>query len=1612
MSGTNPKSTIDNNSYEIIRNRLQVQSKILSERLALLNKNRKEIFNTEQFELISNQRISTEQNGVARGMIAIGDICLFAYNVHFGLKEEIALEDVFSLYRFNGQHFELAENTAIADPQFIIDFKNLYKYYRDAIFSKFYKTEHYLYMVFQTSKNLEDRKAFKWIFNNNTLKYIDDRSIHEVKQSPQHSFTFTKTSLEDRRLGKYPHISILDKVFIEAIHGDITFKIEDNTSTGLGIFSEPVNNKDQQLDDANYYFADLGNIIAIKIQPYQEGYRTYIYNVRTKQVHNIPSLLESGITLPDQQGIIFSNGYYLQTGEYKLYNNDIDNLEFMRTITSPNGEDYLYIYYQKRTNTYVLMSYNVIQQQVETPIICNGFTIFNDGKLIYFNAEIEATRHHQVQIWQTPYTATLIENESLKENVVYKIGNKNIVQAMAEGHAIIQLLNKEDSYEGLYVDLVKLSTTMLDSYFWIHDKNTHNLATPLKEIQTIAETAIDEFAKVQSQRQYALQQESSMQQSIHVLTLTIKNATYENIESLIQQLYIVRQAQGKVKALKDVKYHNEAAIESMLQLLKGHNNSLSQDTVQFLLQEEALAIYEKAIQDQKNNIATVSKVTEAQQVAQQCADIASQLTLLMEVVNSLNIDDVTHKTKIIENISVLFSALNEVRSAIDTTIKTLRNTESIGAFHAQMTLLEQSMANYLSLSETLALCDEYYSKISVHIEELESKFADHENFIIKIAEKREQAVQAFDSKKENLITLRNKRINNVEQIGLRVINSITAKAKTLKTSEEIYSFFLSDIMVEKIHQLAQELKSLEDIGKAEHLTNSLKLVQERALQHLKDKAELYVDGENIIALGPYKFEVNKQKLHLTIIQQQQELKYHLLGTGFYSTINENAFAPYKSVWQQEYLAENNEVYKAEYLAYLAYTAYCNTSENFNLTSVINTLLEADYSSGYIKGVHNEDAILIAQHLIKLHIALGPLQYPINIRVAAQLFWKQLSLEDEKKLVQAIQSVYHLEKIFSTSLKDSQSYRTLHHVIAQNNSTVNELEIEAMAHYLIMEIKKGSYFSYSAYAQKLKKEFSQYLQKHQQEDHYKQEIQQEYFSLIEQHALIQDWLKAFVPHSSLPKIFFHYVAEAACFLQFNNYRLDEAIVEDTYLIKGLKGHHRIIEASNYQLQYHNFIQKLESFETTTVPLYRTFQEQKRQHVALYEKQLRIKGMQAQPISSFMRNKLIHQVYLPMIGSNFAKQLGTADDNHRTARMGMLLLISPPGYGKTTLMEYLAATMGLHFVKINGPTIGHKITSLDPNETPISSAKAELEKINLGFEMGDNVMLYIDDIQHCSPEFLQQFISLADGQRKVDGIFEGQSKTYDLREKRFCLVMAANPYTESGQQFKIPDMLANRADVYNLGDVTSASNSLFELSFLENAIYENEYLKAFTQKNKEDFYKLVEHLQHAEDTIPEFEGNHTPAEIQDTSIVLRNLILIRNTILQVNALYIKSAHTQDVYRKEPAFKLQGSYRNMNKIASKVSPLLTANEIKNIVLEHYEAEAQTLTVHAEANLLKLKQVMELLSTKEEERYDFIIQTFQKNNQFSGLADDDAQAKILLQLANFNAHMQQLVQTLRNKN
>src|SRR5690606_17150546 len=186
----------------------------------------------------------------------------------------------------------------------------------------------------------------------------------------------------------------------------------------------------------------------------------------------------------------------------------------------------------------------------------------------------------------------------------------------------------------------------------------------------------------------------------------------------------------------------------------------------------------------------------------------------------------------------------------------------------------------------------------------------------------------------------------------------------------------------------------------------------------------------------------------------------------------------------------------------------------------------------------------------------------------------------------------------------------------------------------------------------------------------------------------------------------------------------------------------IEQGRLRFQLDEFLLRLQQHDEVSVPGYQAFLQQRQQVIEQEKKRLRLSQFKPRPLSSFVRNKLINESYLPIIGDNLAKQMGTVGDNKRTDLMGLLMLISPPGYGKTTLMEYVANRLGLVFMRINCPSLGHEVRSLDPDQAGNSTARQELMKLNLALEMGNNVMLYLDDIQHTDPEFLQKFISLCD------------------------------------------------------------------------------------------------------------------------------------------------------------------------------------------------------------------------------------------------------------------------------
>jgi len=235
-------AVLESGTYEIIKKRLDQHGKELKEKLDNLNNSRKEVFGTIEPVLIGSERIITKNNCIPRDMIPVGNKFIFGYNVHMGLKSTVSLSDVFAVYEYKEKQFIEQSLNIIESEKFTNDFTELYKFYKNTYFAKFSTIGPYLYMVFQTGKLSSDFKAFKWLIEENSLSYVDNRSDHEVKFPDQHEFRWKRTKREDHRYGSYPHISIEERVFVETVDGDLTIKVEDNTDTGKGLYAEDVEN--------------------------------------------------------------------------------------------------------------------------------------------------------------------------------------------------------------------------------------------------------------------------------------------------------------------------------------------------------------------------------------------------------------------------------------------------------------------------------------------------------------------------------------------------------------------------------------------------------------------------------------------------------------------------------------------------------------------------------------------------------------------------------------------------------------------------------------------------------------------------------------------------------------------------------------------------------------------------------------------------------------------------------------------------------------------------------------------------------------------------------------------------------------------------------------------------------------------------------------------------------------------------------------------------------------------------------------------------------------------------------------------------------------------------
>lgn len=870
-------------AYEILRRRLSELGGELSVKTRELNENRLKEFGRSTMDVVGRIRIRTENNCIARDIKRVGNYLLFGYNVFMGLKRETRVEDVFSLYQlierdgeFDAEAVDL-KGTFLDIPAFVQEFDELYKYYKNTRLLQLAEKDGKLLASFQIGEKIDDIRVFRWSVSpdGQTIQYIDNRGERDIILPPTQDFEWIRAGRENEVNGRHPHLNILDTIFVETVGGDLTIKLENNTQDGLGIYREDVLDKNQSLGDAVVEYARLGHLILLKILPYREQeYRYFVYNTLTNDVRRIDAIGQACVQLPEDHGIIFPGGYYLQNGDFKTFDGSTLGLKFRKMRRSPNGEDVLYIFYDPEKGKLAFLNYNMIERVVQSPLHGNGFALYEDGRMVLFEDEAgQATRVHAMQIWQTPYYSDEFAARTKNANTpLGRIGNAELVRGISDLYNIAREIEVQRVSAALYDKLSRDTRRLFDVYFWLKDEKTFSFATLLREIAKTGELVLDEYEKVESirnQSRNALQEALTLQRELFD---TLIPDSWDNIQEFADGLGRITMQRGRVISLRGQRYMDLDEVDRLETELTEREALISHATAEFLAGDKALAPFIESVEELTQAIAKAENSAGLIEPRERLEKMSADLDMLANLISSLSFDDVTLQTTIIENISEVFAKANQVRSRLEQRRQQMGGEEAVARFGAQFKLFGQSIASAISLATDPERCDEELSRLLLQLEELESQFAGYDVFQADILQKREELLETFEAQKQNLLDDRQRKAQALQISAERILSTFPRRTARFTTVDEINAFFVADPMARKAMEIADQLRALKDTVKADDIEARFKAAKDQALRAMRDKTELYEDGGATVRLGPrHRFSVNTQELDLTILPRGETM---------------------------------------------------------------------------------------------------------------------------------------------------------------------------------------------------------------------------------------------------------------------------------------------------------------------------------------------------------------------------------------------------------------------------------------------------------------------------------------------------------------------------------------------------------------------------------------------------------------------------------------------------------------------------------------------------------------------------------------------------------------------
>ncbi|PZH00581.1 hypothetical protein C1I97_23150, partial [Streptomyces sp. NTH33] len=989
---TGSYDSVDTGTYEVLRDRLTAQAAELARGAELLNARRAEEFGATRLDLTGTGRLRTEHPSVPRDVVAVGDHLLFGYN---GTRPEPEVGDVLALHdRELNRLPEDAVPGLLDDPTFVREFAALHRYYRQTRLLSLRRVDGRLLAVFRTGEKADDTRVLRWTLTaDGRAAFLDARGERDHVLPPAHDFEWTEAGREDHVLGRHPHVSVRGEIYVSTVGGSLTLKTENDTETGEGIHSEPVDEPLQSLADADIAHARVGALILLRVRPYkEETHRYLVFNTLTRAVLRLDGIGQACRRLPEDQGIVFPGGYCLATGAHKTYERDTSGLEFEREVRSPYGEDVLYAFHARAQGRSLLLSYNTIREEVATPLACQGWALFDDGTLMALRTDpsagpAEPGRMHPLQLWSSPYVSDT-HAATTGTGPLGRVGNADMVRGISDCLSISRAVAETTPTTEVYEALAAACVRALDSHHWLGEEDLGDLRTPLDAVRATAEQVLEEFRTVQTLTRRASDALEAAAERLAAVVRRLRGEAPRGAAAWVAGLSELRQAQGHLLTLKEMRYADTARIDDLAAEAESDLATFGQRAVAFLAREDAFADHHDEVERLVADAESIGSVAEAAPVAGRLDDLAGTLRTVTEVVAGLDIGDATVRTSVLERIAEVLGGVNRARALLDARRRELRDQEGRAEFAAEFALLGQAVTGALAAADDPEACDEHLASLLVRLENLESRFAEFDDFLGDLADRRTEIYEAFSGRKQGLLDARARRAEQLAASAGRVLETIARRAAGLADADAVSTFFASDPLVAKARRTAEELRELGDPVRAEELDGRLKSARQEAARALRDRTDLYADGGRTLRLGAHRFAVTTQPLDLTLVPHGDGLAFALTGTDYRDPVTDPDFAATHPFWDRHLPSESPEVYRAEHLAarLLREHGPAALAAADDLPALVRGAAEEAYDEGYERGVHDHDAVAILTVLLPLHEQAGPLRHEPAARAAAQLFW--------------------------------------------------------------------------------------------------------------------------------------------------------------------------------------------------------------------------------------------------------------------------------------------------------------------------------------------------------------------------------------------------------------------------------------------------------------------------------------------------------------------------------------------------------------------------------------------------------------------------------------------------